>query len=294
MSKNGIIDQKRYCAFCDNSSNITKEHVIPRWLQAHFELSNKRMMLWNGTSIFYRQAIIPACYNCNTERFSKLEDAIKNNNAEEKDYYVWGLKIRHGMAVRDSLLDFDRRDPRKGPLLQEEVANYGADFIKPILRYFDKPGFTFQPNPFGSVFIFTKDYDDFDFIDVPHPYRAVGITLPENRLLIVLLADRGIVKKVAINMGIIKFISDNINDFNLRLIMFTLLRLQNRIRIPRGVEIRPTSVKSEAIPRILHTRPQQQSDYLKIANYCSLAEQIARAAYEADAFMDKMKYVLVI
>jgi len=294
MSKNRVVDDLKYCAFCDSSSNITREHVIPRWLQAHFDLSNKRMTLWNGTTLPYKYATVPACHNCNTERFSKLESAIKNNTAEEKDYYVWGLKIRHGMAIRDSLLNYDQKNPSSGPLLQNEVANYGANFIKPVLKYFDKPGFIFQPNPFGSVFIFTKKYEDFDFIDIPQPYRAVGITLPENKVLIVLLADRGVVNKVALNMGIIKFISQNIDAFNLRLMMFTLLRLQNRIRIPRGVEITPTSVRSESIPRILCTRPQQLNYYLEIANYCGLTEEIARDAYKADEHIDKMKYVLVI
>ena len=266
MSKKGIPKDTKYCVFCDNSSNITKEHVIPRWLQTYFDLPHKRVTLWNETSMPYRQTIVPACYNCNTERFSKLEESIRNNTADEKEYYIWALKIRYGMAIRDSLLNFDQKNPSKGPLLPKEVANYGADFFKPVLKNFDKPGFTFYPNPFGSVFIFKKDAIDFDFIDIPQPYRAVGIVLPENRVLIVLLADRGVVKKVATNMGIVKYISQNIDSFDLRLMMFTLLRLQNRIRIPRGVKITFTAVRSETIPHILPTRPQNLGEYVKIAN----------------------------
>lgn len=285
--------QKSACVFCDSSDDITKEHVIPKWLQNYFGLYNQRVRLWNETTMPYRQAIIPICHNCNSNRFGLLENAVQNMTASEQQFYIWALKIRYGMAIRDSLLSFDQKNPNKGSLLPNEIATFGADFIKPVLRNFDKPDFTFQPNPFGSVFIFTKNSVSFDFIDIPQPYRAVGIVLPENRVLVVLLADRGVVKKVAINMGISKYIDHHIDTFNLRTIMFTLLRLQNRMRIPRGVEVMQTGVRCEPIPRILQVRQQKSSWYLEIANYCGLDDKIAIEAFKADAIMDKMKYVLV-
>ncbi len=66
----------RECAFCGQPAE-TDEHVIPKWLQNHFDLFDQRLLLWNGTTMPYRQAIVPACLGCNRDRFSPLEKRIR-------------------------------------------------------------------------------------------------------------------------------------------------------------------------------------------------------------------------
>lgn len=80
------------CVFCGEPAD-TVEHVIPKWLQEHFDLSNQRLLLWNGTTMPYRQAVVPACLRCNRDRFSPLERRVRECRASRRDYYLWALKI---------------------------------------------------------------------------------------------------------------------------------------------------------------------------------------------------------
>ena len=43
--------------------NRTDEHVIPKWVQRRFDLWNETLEMLNGTTIPYRQLIIPCCLN---------------------------------------------------------------------------------------------------------------------------------------------------------------------------------------------------------------------------------------
>src|SRR3989344_3114045 len=156
------------CAFCDNVAD-SKEHVIPQWLQQHYQLKDQRLGLWNGTSIMYSQAIIPACKYCNSERFGRLENKVRQATATEQEYYLWALKIRYGLAIRDSTLLLDRKNPKHGYVLPKELQNYGVAFIKHAFKALDNPEFTFDPSPFGSVFLFkqsNKMRGKFSLVDV--------------------------------------------------------------------------------------------------------------------------------
>jgi hypothetical protein len=120
------------------------------------------------------------------------------------------MKIRWGMAIRDSLLSLDQSNSEKGPLLLPDIAYFKAEFIKAVLNIYDKPGFIFDPNPFGSVFIFNQTGNNkgcFDFVDIPFPYWVVSIALPEDRILVVFLADRGIVKRLASQLKLLDYIN---------------------------------------------------------------------------------------
>jgi hypothetical protein len=64
------------CMFCGTSNNITKEHVIPRWVfdkstSAHFKIN------LNGQSQTYNKTTIPACNVCNAELLNALERSIQ-------------------------------------------------------------------------------------------------------------------------------------------------------------------------------------------------------------------------
>lgn len=61
-----VLKDKVLCSFCSTTKNITKEHVIPRWL---FEKNTGI----NGLGQTYNKATIPACKICNSEILSSLE-----------------------------------------------------------------------------------------------------------------------------------------------------------------------------------------------------------------------------
>ena len=94
---------EKFCIFCGEPAN-TKEHIIPRWLQKHFDLKDQRLGLWNKTEIFYSQATIPACMVCNSEDFSLIEKKVREGTATKQEYYIWALKIRYCLSIKDYLL----------------------------------------------------------------------------------------------------------------------------------------------------------------------------------------------
>lgn len=60
------------CFFCSANHNLTKEHIIPRWVfnkdpNAQFEVT------LNGHKQTYNKSTIPACANCNSVLLNSLE-----------------------------------------------------------------------------------------------------------------------------------------------------------------------------------------------------------------------------
>ena len=170
----------------------TEEHVIPKWLQKHFDLFDQRLALWNGTTIPYRQTVVPACLACNRDRFAPLEKRVREGSASRRDFYLWQSKLLtvSGIEIRA----YARSNcPQAGPLLPDEIAKDIEELARHAFQGVDRREFRFSPEPFGSVILLDTDSDEFVFIDVPRPYRAVAIALPNKRHLVVLPGDRGVI-----------------------------------------------------------------------------------------------------
>lgn len=63
------------CVFCSSSSNITKEHVLPRWL-VESELHNTMTSSVNKQTLIYNKAVVPACSECNNSVLALIEKYI--------------------------------------------------------------------------------------------------------------------------------------------------------------------------------------------------------------------------
>lgn len=277
------------CTFCDGSPD-TEEHVVPKWLQRHFDLWNQTLQLWNGTALPYRQAVVPACNQCNTTRFSRLEQRVESGTASRQDLYLWALKIRYGLALRDSSLLLDRRQPGTGPLLDRDVATYGETFIRHCFRALDGRPFAFRPTPFGSVFQFPRREEaapTFGLVDVPPPYWALAIALPSNQILVVLFADRGVTKQVIRQYSrlgrSLHTLADHLPVLEPQTLLFHLLRVQNHLVIPSGLQLLEDGVISERIPRRIPIRRQRIEWYREVALYCGLPMAVAEEAFREDA-----------
>ena len=97
------------CMFCGSPNNLTKEHVLPRWV---FDNSTKRFFITdiNGLSQTYIKTTIPACLNCNSGILNSLEKYIQ--------------KI------------FENRNIKMNPFSLEELEN--------IIRWLDVIDYKFQ------------------------------------------------------------------------------------------------------------------------------------------------------
>jgi hypothetical protein len=274
------------CVFCEAVAN-SKEHVIPRWIQRHFNLRNQRLRLWNDTTIFYSNAIVPACERCNSEQFSKLEKRIQNEVATKQDYYLWALKIRWCLSLRDTTLLLDRRRPEVGSLISLDFATEGKEFVKCAFHNLGKPDFFYKPNPFGSVFLFPRNEkygDEFDLIDVPHPHLALTIVLPSEKVLSVLFSDRGLVRralsKECKNKGGLESFWENLSQKKPKLLTYLLLFWQYRLKIPYEGTIDQKGISSNRVPKKVKYRRQLRLQILiDIAKYCGFDESIAIKTY---------------
>lgn len=273
----------RECVFCGQPAD-TVEHVVPKWLQHYFDLSNQRLALWNGTTMPYRQAVVPACLRCNCDRFSALENRIRERRASRRDYYLWALKITYGLAHRDAALPIDRANPDAGPLLPHAVADDMGPFVRHALRGVDSRAFRFSPDPFGSVILIESGRDDFLLIDVPRPYRAVAVALPNNRHLVVLPGDRGVVASIyggtrRMRRSLQLDLPGVDGQLQLALKLFGMLALRSHLDIPREVHLEEGGVFAAPVPRRLRTLYQPPDVYRSIASMLQLPQTVAEQAH---------------
>src|SRR5688572_23507088 len=65
------------CIICGTPHNITKEHVVPKWV---FAGDPDRFFItgMNGISQSYNKATVPACDNCNNNLLSSLDDFVSS------------------------------------------------------------------------------------------------------------------------------------------------------------------------------------------------------------------------
>ncbi|MFV8344435.1 hypothetical protein [Flavobacterium sp. XS2P39] len=63
------------CVFCTNQTNLTKEHVLPRWT---FENCTKKFFVTdiNGSEQTYNKTTIPVCPDCNNNLLGNIEKYI--------------------------------------------------------------------------------------------------------------------------------------------------------------------------------------------------------------------------
>jgi hypothetical protein len=281
------------CIFCGKAAS-SKEHIIPRWLQKHFGLKDQLFSLWNNTSLKYSKATIPACKACNSEGFSLIEKKVSEGTATKQEYYIWSLKIRYCLSIKDSTLPFDRKNPDRGPLLNNSSAKIGSDFVKEVFTNVGKR-FSYNPYPFGSVFLNENPINDgkFGFADIPHPYWGLTISLPENKFLSVLFTDRGLVKREIIRKfkkkgGIKSAFQPSTDSTNietkiyLQIITFNLLLLQYNIsNIPYGYKIKKTGIYSDTVPKKIRYKERLKKHVLQdMSNLCGLGDSYGDETYE--------------
>lgn len=278
------------CTFCGRPAE-TVEHVIPKWLQKRFNLFDQKLELWNGTTMPYRQAVVPACARCNGDRFSPLENRIRQGCASQRDYYLWALKISYCLGHRDTTLFLDRANPDAGPLLPPAIADDIGVLARHAFGALDSPAFHFSPDPFGSVMFIDSYRDEFLLIDVPRPFRALAVALPDKRHLVVLLGDRGVIatmygRKRQLKKSMQFELPGGITDqTELGIKLFGMLILRSHLDIPREVVLESGVLCGSRVPRKLSTVYQPREVYRGIARMLRVPESIADAAHSRYASM---------
>jgi hypothetical protein len=177
----------------------------------------------------------------------------------------------------------DRASAGGGPLLPREIAEDIGDFARHAFRGVDSEKFVFSPDPFGSVIILDSDSNEFVFIDVPRPYRAVAVTLPSRRHLVVLPGDRGVIAAMYGARCFKKFIQLQLpgvdEQLQLALKVFLMLITRSHLAIPREIRLQEEGVFASPVPRKLPTLYQPRELYRRIANMLYLPDSVADEVY---------------
>ena len=117
-----------HCFLCGQeltAENRSDEHVIPKWAQERFSLWEQLLTLLNGTSIPYRQLVVPACLKCNGDFLRPLEDAVSAATQEGvtavRDLggdvlFTWLGKIFYGLLHKELFLVLDRTGQQEGTI----------------------------------------------------------------------------------------------------------------------------------------------------------------------------------
>lgn len=152
------------CGVTLTADSRSEEHVFPRWLQDRFGIRDKTLTLLNGTTIPYRQLVVPCCNPCNTKYLSQLENRVSGSLFARNgspglpslhDLYLWVSKIFFGILYREILLPLERRNP-EGDSIVDPTAMQMYRMVHFFLQSVRVPmTFHCPHSPFpASVFLF--------------------------------------------------------------------------------------------------------------------------------------------
>jgi len=122
-----------HCFLCGAaviSGSRSREHVFPKWLLREAGLWNSTHFMSNGTTVPYRQCVIPCCSDCNSGPLAALEGEVQKGFANGVEgvasldrgrLSLWMEKIYYGVLRRGHSLPADRSDPSRGPVIPAEV-----------------------------------------------------------------------------------------------------------------------------------------------------------------------------
>ncbi len=73
----GVSPKDEICIFCYSSGNITKEHVLPKWILGS-DLHDTMVSSVNKQTATYNKAVVPTCSECNNSILAYIEKHIIN------------------------------------------------------------------------------------------------------------------------------------------------------------------------------------------------------------------------
>lgn len=219
---NNKIFQQGFCPVCSShltEENKSKEHLFPKWLLSDCNLYDQRLTLLNGTSIPYRQILIPFCKKCNNDKFGKkLEERVKNivnkdvDLSIDEEYYlvIWFIKIYLGLRYMEQRLPYNRTDKKDINILPDDFLDEQDQLMFSLIENFGKK-IVFNGGSPWSLFrykISKAETDLFWFYDsIGHPFISIQIG---KKAFVCLLTDSG-GQSIVLNEP---YSSDKLNEYS--------------------------------------------------------------------------------
>lgn len=177
MRQSRLTDVRRpsSCLFCGlplDSTNTTREHVFPQWLQREHDLAGLSLILLNGSPIRYSRLVVPACEDCNRAA-GQLEQRVREKRATSQDLWIWLLKLSIGTMYFETGLPMsrDQRRPESQLPIFDDTA-LDLKFLHALFDTLKRPRPQFSPSPLGSVFVFPTHPERFHYADKMYTHSA--------------------------------------------------------------------------------------------------------------------------
>ncbi|WP_062584663.1 hypothetical protein [Rhizobium sp. Leaf311] len=176
------------CMFSGEETS-TEEHVLPRWMQKRYGLNKETYNIPNGTTISYKNAVVPAAKEHNA-RFGKIEEKLSRGTATLQEIYLWAFKVHVGLIHRNASLKVDIRSPTS-PFFWE-VGDFGSEIwlFQRLYKTWSQKG-EISPDPFGTVLRFKALTPNSSFDFVHNMQSGTMFFQLGNEVLFVALYDRG-------------------------------------------------------------------------------------------------------
>lgn len=169
------INSNCFICFCGlNDTNLSKEHIVPKWLFKKFNHTQDGLKLGNNSNLKYSNLTIPACQNCNNVILNDiekdfrliLEENFKDLTFEDElTIAQWSLKIMLATILKETTLDKDIANRGEKILSPQEIQELIQLFIL-LQSVIYEP--KFENGKPWSLFITTFDSENYDYLS--HPF----------------------------------------------------------------------------------------------------------------------------
>lgn len=177
ISLNKETEKQEICMFCGTNNNLSKEHVLPKWV---FEWCSKKFFITtiNNSEQTYNKTTVKACKCCNSEILSSLERYIKNLfegstdiafdfNEEEIGNIICWLEI---IEYKFQILD-----------MQRKFLKYSRSEFIPYLRNFPIAIMASENSPSKILTLFRKTLKNISIKDKTSKINSLVLFKTKNQ-----------------------------------------------------------------------------------------------------------------
>lgn len=167
-------EQQTVCFMCGKpllETNVTKEHVFPKWLLQKCSLYDDNLSLVNGEKFPYRQLTIPCCRECNGGRMAAFENTIKAallsglesvKSLDERILVWWLAKIFYAVRLKETTLNYSIKEQGAKKIINPSSL-HRFQLIHFLMQALINDE-TFDADPY-EIFIFKSKEERFDYCD---------------------------------------------------------------------------------------------------------------------------------
>ncbi len=146
------------CVICGHR-DVTKEDVLPKWLQKRYGISSQKFLRPSGTHMNYGKLKVSLCATCNNQDFSQLEltvsklfrDEFDSEVTKSRELQIWLTKIYYFLELFEQSR-FVYKQGEEPVSLVSDTQIFDAHLLQLLLKSVSSnPPFIYPDLDFASV-----------------------------------------------------------------------------------------------------------------------------------------------